>query len=235
VRYVALRCRPSFQSELGGWLEQSPRFRAFVSANQDKVRKKLTTSDVEESRLDIRAELLVAYLVLADRRFEVEFEAYGARQLGPDLTATFRTNQHINLEVTRLRAAAEAGDNLSRVASVVAGKLRQLPGGTPNALVIVVRGLPVTEGILLDAAGLLKARGEAKDDAFFVRRGLRNTRDFWSQLAHLSGVFVLDEATESARVASWLNADAQRTVSSEALKALVACLASAPPSPSTDP
>ena len=56
VRYVALRCQPSFQSELGGWLEDSPRFRTFVSVNQDKVRKKLTTSDEEESRLDVRAE-----------------------------------------------------------------------------------------------------------------------------------------------------------------------------------
>src|SRR5712691_5055332 len=106
VHHVALRCRPGFQSGLGRWLEDSPRFRAFITTNQDKVRKKLSIPDEEEHRLDVRAELLVAYLLVADRRFELSFEAYGARRLGPDLTVTFRANQRFNLEVTRLRAAA---------------------------------------------------------------------------------------------------------------------------------
>src|SRR5690348_11962610 len=68
VHYVAPRCRPRLQSELAHWIENQPRFRAFVAVNQDKVRKKLTTSDDEEHRLDVRAELLVAYLIAADPR-----------------------------------------------------------------------------------------------------------------------------------------------------------------------
>src|ERR1700738_1421598 len=103
VHHVALTCRPGLQSELAHWIESRPRFTAFITANQDKVRKKLVTADDEERRLDVRAELLVAYLILADRRLELSFEAYGARRLGPDLTVTFRTNQRFNLEVTRLR------------------------------------------------------------------------------------------------------------------------------------
>src|SRR5919197_4629750 len=83
VRYVAERCRPGLQSELGGWLLESPRFLEFVSAKQDKVRKKLNGIPDDDSRLDVRAELLVAYLALADRRFSLAFEAYGARQPGP--------------------------------------------------------------------------------------------------------------------------------------------------------
>ena len=82
---------------------------SFLTTNQDKVRKKLNSSDDEEHRLDVRAELLVAYLIVADRRFELAFEAYGARPLGPDLTVTFRANQRFNLEVTRLRTTDDAG------------------------------------------------------------------------------------------------------------------------------
>jgi hypothetical protein len=78
VHHVALRCRPGLQSELAHWIENSPRFGAFITTNQDKVRKKLNNADDEEGRLDVRAELLVAYLIVADRRFELLFEAYGA-------------------------------------------------------------------------------------------------------------------------------------------------------------
>jgi len=92
MHHVALRCRPGLQSELGQWLEHCSRFKAFITNNQDKVRKKLNTADDDESRLDVRAELLVAYLILADRRFNLAFEAYGARRLGPDLTVIYRTN-----------------------------------------------------------------------------------------------------------------------------------------------
>src|SRR6185295_15244492 len=98
------------------------------------VRKKLTSSDDEEVRLDVRAELLVAYSIVADRRFELQFEAYGARSLGPDLTVTFRANQRFNLEVTRLRTTVEPEAGVARLANVITGKLRQLPGDVPNAL-----------------------------------------------------------------------------------------------------
>jgi hypothetical protein len=74
------------QSELAHWIEDSSRFGTFITNNQDKVHKKLNTSDDEEHRMDVRAELLVAYLIMADRQFEISFEAYGARRLGPDLT-----------------------------------------------------------------------------------------------------------------------------------------------------
>ena len=84
-----------------------------------------TTAHDEDSRLDVRSELLVASLILADRRFELSFEAYGARRLGPDLTVTFRANQRFNLEVTRLRTTGDAGDD--KLANVISGKLRQLP------------------------------------------------------------------------------------------------------------
>jgi hypothetical protein len=226
VRHVAPRCRPSLQSELGHWLEKSSRFSAFITENQDKVRKKLSTSD-EESRLDVRSELLVAYLILADRRFELAFEAYGAHKLGPDLSVTFRANQRFNLEVTRLRATAdqdapdaEPGAGSIRLANVITGKLRQLPGDVPNALVLTTRGLALSEENLAAATRLLKMHSERKDDSFFARRGLRNARDFHAQYLHLSGVFVLDEATELPSRTFWPNREAQHPLPQE----VIACL-----------
>ena len=226
VRHVATGCRPRLQSELGHWLEDSSRFTAYISANQDKVRKKLSTCGDEECRLDVRSELLVAYLILADARFELAFEAYGARRLGPDLTVTFRTNQRFNLEVTRLRATTgDAGD--ARLANLITGKLRQLPGDLPNALVITTRGLPITEESLTTAARLLKAHTDHKDDAFFARRGLRDARDFYAHYVHLGGVFVLDEATVPARTVFSANRGARRPLPAEALARLTTCLTSA--------
>jgi hypothetical protein len=224
VRHVAARLRPRLQSELGHWMEDNPRFSTFVAAHQDKIRKKLTTSDDEDSRLDVRSELLVAYLILADRRFELSFEAYGARRLGPDLSVTYRGNQRFNLEVTRLRATAEASIESDRLANVVAGKLRQLPGGVPNALVISTRGLQLSEETLIAALRLLKTRSERKDQAFFARHGLRTARDFYAQYLHLSGVFALDEATAPI---VWNNREARHPLPKEAVAALTVCLAAA--------
>ena len=170
----------------------------------------------------MRAELLVAYLILADRRFELSFEAYGARRLGPDLTVTFRANQRFNLEVTRLRTTGDAGDD--KLANVIAGKLRQLPGEIPNALVIAARGLDLTEESLVAAVRLLKTHTDQKDDTFFARRGFKDARDFYAQYFHLGGIFVLDEATDPARAIFSPNREARQPLVKEALSPLMHCL-----------
>jgi hypothetical protein len=236
VRHMALRCRPGLQSELAHWIDSSPRYRAFLTTNQDKVRKKLNTSDDEEHRLDVRAELLVAYLIIADRRVELSFEAYGARRVGPDLTVTFRANQRFNLEVTRLRttgdtAGSESGPAVARLANVITGKLRQLPGDVPNALVIAARGLALNEDSLSAATRLLKVHTDGKDDAFFAHRGLKDARDFHAQYLHLSGIFVLDEATAPAGVIFSPNREARHPLTREAVGVLMQCLSSADRTP----
>jgi hypothetical protein len=216
VHHIASTCRPGLRSELGHWIESSPRFASFVGAHQDKIRKKLTTSEDEEGRLDVRGELLVAHRILADRRFELAFEAYGAHRVGPDLTASYRVNQRFNLEVTRLRAAGEAGD--ARLANVIAGKLRQLPGELPNALIILT-----SDPSPIDAAlRLLRSHADQKDDAFFARRGLKDARAFRAQYAHLSGVIGFDENTGPTLSA---NREARRPIPAEALTQLMRCLA----------
>ena len=228
VRYIAQNCQPSLQSDLGAWIHSQPRFAEFVSAHQEKIRKKLTTAGDREVRLDVRAELLVAYRVLGDRRFEVGFEASRmARGGGPDLTLRYRNNTLINLEITRLRSPAES----HTLAGIIATKVRQLPTSVPNAVVIAGDGLRISQELLSDAIKLLKSRAESKDDAFFVRRGMRDARDFYAHFLRLSGTFILDEADVSHYTP---NREARHPISDEPLFRLSACLgimAAVPPSP----
>ena len=204
VREVAGSCRPALQRDLGIWMHASPRFEAFVTANHDKVRKKLSTTSGEEARLDIRAELLVAHLILADRRFELTFEAYGARQAAPDLTAMYRTNERFNIDVTRLRSRNENDTAFARLTNTIAGKLRQLPPGIPNVLVIVTRDLPNAAAQLGAAARPLRGRVEGR----------------------LSGVFILDEHAYGPEPPTYLAAPgARHPMSVEALRRIERCLA----------
>jgi len=206
VRYVAQNSRPGLQSELGHWLEERPRYRDLMAFNQDKVRKKLNTAD-EEMRQDVRAELWVAYLLLADRRFDVVLEAYGAQRPGPDLSVTYRRNQRFNLEVTRLRTSE--APSVSRLADVIGGKLRQLPAEVANALVITGRGLGVSADSLEAALKLLRSRGKQKD------------------LARLGGVFVVDEAAEPLAAVFTVNGEARHALTKEIFAGLSACLSPA--------
>ena len=60
-----------------------PRFRTFAEAHRDKIHKKFRKAADPEALRDVRAELLVARLLLADKRFELAFEAYGSGKAGP--------------------------------------------------------------------------------------------------------------------------------------------------------
>ena len=206
VRYLAHLCRPSLQLELGNWLEDNPRFRSFIADHQDKVRKKLSTSD-EQARLDVRAELLVAYLVLGDRRFQVKFEAYGARQRGPDLSVTFRETQRFNLEVTRLRAT-ENTDTDARLANTISGKLRQLPADVPNCLIITTNHLAFDEDSLAGAMRLIKTH------RFQVEPGLQ------AQYPRLGGVFALDESNPLAGALFAANREARHPLPDDVVAGL---------------
>ena len=87
-------------ADLPAWLAATPSFRSFAEANRAKIRKKLRHATDGPARLDVRAELRVAALLLADRRFELAYEAYGAGRRGPDFTATFRAGRPFNVEIT---------------------------------------------------------------------------------------------------------------------------------------
>ena len=124
----ASSCSCGWQARRGS--ERSPR------RNRAKIHKKLSGARDDESLRDVRAELQVAHLFLADRRIELAYEAYGSGKAGPDFTITYRATRTLNVEVTRMRRVPDAAG----VAESIVAKLRQLPPSVPNALVLAVGG-----------------------------------------------------------------------------------------------
>ena len=102
--------------ELVEWITGSSRFRAFVETYRDKIHKKLRHAVDPDAVRDVRAELQTARLLLADRRFEVAFEAHGSGNVGPDLTVSFRSTRRFDIEVTRLRRVPDVASTRSRPA-----------------------------------------------------------------------------------------------------------------------
>ena len=116
-------------AELTDWLADSSRFRAFAERHRDKIRKKVRTATDAEALRDVRAELAVAYRLLADRRFELAFEAYGAGRVGPDFTVTFRAGRIFNLEVTRLRRPPSPAGEIAPISPSSGSSGRASPTG----------------------------------------------------------------------------------------------------------
>jgi hypothetical protein len=220
--------------ELAGWLTASPRFRAFVESHRDKIRKKLRGATDPEARRDVRAELCTAHLLLADRRMEIAFEAYGSGRAGPDFTVTFRGERSFNLEVTRQRRAPDAGG----YAGLLAGKLRQLPPGAPNAILIVVDGVaaagpaaaPADPAVAAvdGAVRALRNRADRKDEQFFADRGFDGARGFYDRFLRLGGVIVFTEAAfGDGRASLWVNRSARIALPARAVRACVLALQAA--------
>ena len=206
--------------ELAAWLAGSSRFATFAEAHRSKIRKKLRGAADDASVRDVRAELAVARLLLADKRFDLTFEAYG-RGGGPDFTVTYRAGHPFNLEVTRLRRPPDA----AAIAGVVLGKLRQLPPSSPNLLLVAVEADAADAVDVGAAVRGLRARADAKDEAFFAFRGIPGTRTFYERLLRLGGVVVWCEAAEGdPRAAWWKNGSARIAAPEATTRAILACL-----------
>ena len=207
--------------ELVAWLAGSARFRAFADVQRDKIRKKLRAAADPEARKDVRAELQAARLLLTDRRFELAFEAYGSGKGGPDFTITYRGTTTFNLEVTRLRRVPDP----TRFGESLLAKLRQLPPSLPNVLVVAIGG---DTAEALDVAATthgLRASADAKDEAFFARRGFEGTREFYERYLRLAAVIVWCEgATGDARAAMWHNRSSRIALPDRAARACLECL-----------
>jgi hypothetical protein len=207
--------------EIAAWLAGSRRFRAFAEAHRDKIRKKLRGAKDEEARRDVRAELVVARLLLADRRIELAFEAYGSGKPGPDFTVAYRGRPSFNLEVTRPHRTPGAPG----YGGPLLAKLRQLPPSAPNAVLLAIEG-DSAEAFDVDAATrALRARADARDDDFFAHRGLTGTRGFYERYLRLGAVVVWCEAAaDEARAALWTNPSARIAVPEQAARACLARL-----------
>lgn len=207
--------------ELVEWLAASPRFRAFAEAHRDKIRKKIRGAADADAQRDVRTELAIARLLLADRRIELAFEAYGSGKTGPDFTITFRGARSFNLEVTRLRRLPDA----TGLGASLLAKLRQLPPSTPNAIIFAVDGGFVAALDVDAATRALRTRADTKDEAFFTTRGFDGTRGFYERFLRLSATFVWAEAADGdARSTMWLNRSARIAIPQPAARACLACL-----------
>jgi hypothetical protein len=198
------------RDELTAWLAESRRFRAFAAIHRAKIRKKLRSVGDGESRMDVRAELQVARLLLMDRRVEIAFEGYGSTSGGPDFTIGIG-GARMNLEVTRLRGAADP----EQVAGRLLVKLRQLPPSVPNAVLLAT----AQRAPDLDAAvGALMSRS----DAYVAARGFPNARALRQRMSRLGAVIAWSEAPRAAT--AWVNPTARLPVPPRALKACLSCL-----------
>jgi hypothetical protein len=208
-------------ADLAAWLSESPRFLSFVDAHRDKVRKKLRGATESQARGDVRAELETAFRLLADRRVDLAFEAYGVGKRGPDFTVTFRAVHRFNLEVTRPRldGGPIGPDGL---ANAVLGKLRQLPPDAPNVLLVAVDGAAPPADEVAAAMRALKRRADGRDDPFFAGRGFAAAREFVLYYLRLSAVLVASRGGAGAQV--WSNPEARRPLPAGAAPACLACL-----------
>jgi hypothetical protein len=207
--------------ELIEWLAGSARFRGFVEAHRDKIRKKVRTAADHEALRDVRTELQVARLLLLDKRIELAFEAYGSGKLGPDLTVTFRGRRSFNLEVTRLRRVPDA----TGLGASLLAKLRQLPPSSPNAVLVATGGSTAEALDPVAATRALRSRADAKEETFFTRRGFAGTRGFYERYLRLSGVLVWCEgAAGDARASLWINRSARIPLPGPDVRAGVRCL-----------
>jgi hypothetical protein len=207
--------------ELLHWLAGSARFRSFAEAHQDKIRKKFRKASDPESLRDVRAELQVAHLTLAESRFDLAFEAYGSGRVGPDFTVTFRGARSFNVEVTRLRRPP----TLASAGSSLLAKLRQLPPSVPNVVLLAIAG-GTADALDIDAVvRTIRTRADAKDDPFFARRRLEDSRGFYERFLRLGAVLVWCEtAAGDARASLWINRSARITLPEKAIRAGVQCL-----------
>jgi hypothetical protein len=205
--------------ELAGWLTDSARFRAFATRHRAKIRKKLRGAKDLDSRRDVRAELAVGRLLVANRRMELAFEAYGSDGPGPDFTVTLGSHR-FNLEVTRLR-----GDPAAAGYGALLGKLRQLPPTIANAVILSIEGDDASAYDTGAAVRALRARADAKDEALFTARGFQGTRGFYERFLRLGSVIVWAEAASgTVRASAWTNPSARAPLPVKALRAVTQSL-----------
>lgn len=206
--------------ELARWLAGSARFRTFAEQHRDKIRKKLRGAMDAEARRDVRAELRAAHLLLGDRRIELAYEAHGATG-GPDFTVTYRGGRAFNLEVTRLRGDPRAADLGGRLLA----KLRQLPPGAPNLLVIAVGG---DSAEVLDVGGMtrgLRDRADRDEDGVLTAAGVQSRRAFYDRFLRLGAVLTwCESAGGDHRAVLWTNRSARIAVPARPAAACLALL-----------
>lgn len=210
----------SLTADVRARAEASRRYQAFLETYQTKIRAKLRGVADAEGRLDLRAELEAAWLLLNEPRFTLEYEKHAAgKGRSPDFTVTYRTHTPFNVEVRRLRPP-EANDRETtarpgKLMEVLADKTGQLPPGNCNVLWLAAEDGTTVEDVQ-QALAALRALAERKDDAAFARRGFRHATDYLRRANQLSAILIHGSDENSL----WLNRTATHPLPPEIGRAL---------------
>lgn len=203
------------------WLLSSRRYASFVTTFQDKIRKKLRTTQDQQGFLDLQLELETAYLLLQERSLGVMYEPQQSKRIrSPDFAVTFTTSLTFMLEVTRLQAEPK-NSVAARLADTISGKLSQLLPQCGNILVIGVDDMDLTAGDLRAMLLGIQQRAEAKDTAFLQRHGFRDRADFFHHYQRLSEILVRAPQLETTRsITAWVNPQAKHPLPGKVRTAL---------------
>jgi hypothetical protein len=205
------------------WVQESRRFRAFAEAHRDKIRKKVRCLQEDEGREDLRFELEIAYRLLAEPRFHLEYEKYArGRGRGPDFSVQFRERHAFNVEVKRIRDVRPESF-AGRFADTVCDKVGQMPPGLVNVLTLGRNGPE-----LAVAAAALQERLRRREDAFFVKRVFESAGAFSRSFRRLSAVLLCGagDLLPEERSRFWANPAAARPLPPDVRRLLLERLAS---------
>lgn len=209
--------KPVFYADFESWVRGSRRFREFAIEYRTKIRAKLNNARGEGIK-DLRSELTAAALLLTEPQFELEYEKYAAiKQRGPDFTVTFKTHTPFNVEVRRI-ATAEVGDAKTfngKLIAVISDKAKQMPPSIAN-LLWVDSAQEITEAQLNNAAEILRANAESKNDEFFAKRSHATAAAFLKNYRHLSAVLLRNASGNLI----WLNSLAKHALLPRIVSAL---------------
>jgi hypothetical protein len=127
VAYVMGCKRLPFCRGLRDWFMKCPRFADFIYGCKDKARKKILEARTRDELNDLMSELKLAFLLLTDDRFEVDYETFGAgKEAAPDFTVTFGDETVFHVEVKRIREA-ELTVRFERLIGEIEKKVREVP------------------------------------------------------------------------------------------------------------
>ena len=208
-------------------LAASPRFGAFLERYRGKIGRKARSLQKPESWPDLWLELWTAARLLADRRFEVTYESFGAQKVrGPDLTLTFRTHTICHVEIKHVRTELSS----AKWAEIVCTKLGQLPTGATSVL-LVGSGPEIAKSCPAETAlRELGRRAQQGEDGIFVRYGLPAAREYSRQIPRLGGVLHISnwDVTAPARQSLWQNPTSRHRLPPDLARALLATFSTSP-------
>lgn len=203
------------------WLASSGRFTAFVNTYQDKIRKKLRTTQDKNSLLDLQLELNTAYLLHQEKSLSVVYEPELSKRIrSPDFAVNFTTSLTFMVEVTRVQV--DPKDTVeARFAETIPDKLGQLLSQRSNILLVGVEGMDPTPGDIRSAMLGIQQRAERNDLAFLQGHGFRDRAEFFRQYQLLSEVIVRGPHFEATKfLVTWINPQAKYPLPSKVRTAL---------------